>query len=196
LSGDLAVSLPDLAGLRVYYEGAADDLRDEVWSMLRRDADHVLGVEIDRLAPRVALHVELTVTGVRSHEHPLFPAGVTNGGRVAGDPLGPSSSAAFAGVRIELDREAFLWPWLEFVQQSSDVFAYGGGDIERTQDLPDERRARAGARASFPLMPTLRLELRGLAERVTTSDFVPGRTRWNAAAEATATWTPGWRVSR
>ena len=196
ISGDLALSFPRLAGLRVYYEGAAEDLRDEFFSMLRRDADHVLGVEIDRLAPRVALLVELSQTGVRSHEHPLFPAGITNGGRVAGHPLGPSSSAVFAGARVELGRDAFLWPWLEIARQSSDLFAYGTGEIERTQDLPDELRARAGARASFPVTEAVRLELRGLAERVSTADFVEDRTRWNAAAEATATWTPGWRLTR
>jgi hypothetical protein len=194
LSADLAISRPDLAGLRVYYEIAAEDMRDQVWSMLRRDADHVLGLEIDRLAARAALLVELTLTGVRSHEHDVFATGLTSGGRIAGDPLGPSSAAAHFGLRLRPADDAFLFPWLEVVQQASDLYDYSPGQITRTQDLPDELRIRAGARAAFLLGPDLRVELSALAERVTTADFIPGHTRWNAAAEATATWTPGWRV--
>ena len=193
LSGDVAVSVPDLAGLRVYYELAAEDMRDEIGSMLRRDADHVLGVEIDRLAPRTGLLVELTSTGVRSHEHQLFTTGTTSAGRIVGNPLGPSSLAAFAGVRLDVG-DALVWPWLEIARQSSDTYLFGTGVITRLEDNPEEWRARAGARAALRLTSELRLDLRALAERVTTADFTPGRTRWNAAAEAVAVWSPAWRL--
>jgi hypothetical protein len=193
LSADAAVTLPRLAGLRIYYELAAEDLRDQVGSMLRRDADHVVGVSIDRVSPRMGMLVELTSTGVRSHEHSLFTTGMTNAGRVAGNPLGPGSLSAFLGLRIALGDLAAR-PWLEVVRQSNDLYASGTGDIVRTRDLPEEWRARAGSRLSLRLSPDLRIDLRTLAERVTTADFVPDRSRWNAAAEVSAAWTPGWRM--
>lgn len=194
LSADVTVSWPELAGLRVYYEVASEDMRDQLWSMFRRDADHVLGLEVDRLGARAALLVELTLTGMRSHEHDVFTTGLTSGGRIAGNPLGPSSTAAHIGLRLQLADGALLSPWLELVQQSSDLFVDRGGELTIAADLPDEVRARAGARSAFQVTPDLRVELRILAERVTTADFIPGHTRWNAAAEASATWTPGWRV--
>lgn len=194
LSADVALSWPELAGLRVYYEVAAEDMRDELWNMLRRDADHVVGIEIDRLSRRAALLVELTLTGVRSHEHDLFATGLTSRGRVAGAPLGPSSASAHVGLRLQPADDALLAPWFEIVHQSSDLFGETAGRIARVEDLPDELRARGGARAALLLSPDLTLALRALAERVSTADFVPGSTRWNAAAEAALTWTPGWRA--
>jgi hypothetical protein len=192
---DASVSLPSLAGARVYYELAAEDLRDEMLSMVRRDADHVLGVEVDRVAESVALLVELTSTGVRSHEHQLFTTGLTSGGLVAGAPLGPSTRAAFAEVRLDFGRGVIVWPWAEIADQSSDVFDFPTGDIERTEDLPDELRIRSGARAAVSWSADLRFEARVVGERVSTADFVPERIRWNGAVEASATWTPGWRSS-
>jgi Capsule assembly protein Wzi len=195
LSGDVAVSLPDLAGLRVYYELAAEDMRDEVVSMLRRDADHVLGVAVDRVTEHVGVLVELASTGVRSHEHELFTTGLTHGGRVTGHPLGPSSLAAWIGLRLAV-RDAELRPWLELARQSNDRYAYGTGDIVRTEDLPEEWRTRAGARTAWDLTRDLRLELRAWTERVATADFVPARVRWNASFDAIATWRPAWRLAR
>lgn len=192
---DVSVSLPSLAGARVYYEMAAEDLRDEVLSMVRRDADHVLGIEVDRLVERVAVMVELTSTGVRSHEHQLFTTGLTNGGFIAGAPLGPTTRAAFAGVRLDMGRGVLLWPWFEMANQSSDLFDFPTGEIERTEDLPDELRIRSGTRATVIWSTDLRFEARVVGERVSTADFVPGRIRWNAGVEASATWTPGWRSS-
>jgi Capsule assembly protein Wzi len=193
LSGDVAVSLPDLAGLRVYYEFAAEDMRDEIGSMLRRDADHVLGVEIDRVAEHVGVLVELASTGVRSHEHSIFTTGQTHGGRVTGNPLGPSSLAAWIGLRLAVG-DAELRPWLELARQSNDIYAFGTGNIVRTEDLPEEWRTRAGARAAWDFTRDVRLELRAWAERVATADFVPDRARWNASFDAIATWRPDWRL--
>jgi len=195
LSIDVAVTMPSLAGLRAYYELAAEDLRDELASALRRDSDHVLGVEIDSLARHAGLLVELTSTGVRSHEHQLFSTGTTSAGRIAGNPLGPSSLAAFAGLRVDLGATR-MWAWVELARQSNDIYSFGTGEIVRTQDLPEEWRTRAGARAALPLSRELRLDTRAVIERVTTTDFVPDRLRWNAAAVATATWTPRWRLAR
>jgi len=192
LSGDVAVTVPDL-GLRAYYELAAEDMRDEIGSMLRRDADHVLGAEMD-VAPGLGMLVELTSTGVRSHEHQLFTTGTTSGGRVAGNPLGPSTLSAFAGARLDV-ADVRLWPWIEVAHQSNDIYAFGTGDIVRTDDLPDEWRLRAGTRAGLEMTRDLRVEIRALAERVTTADFIPDSERWNAAAEAAVTWTPSWRVA-
>ncbi|HKE14318.1 MAG TPA: capsule assembly Wzi family protein [Kofleriaceae bacterium] len=194
LSIDAAVDLPDLAGLRIYYELAAEDMRDQIGSMLRHDADHVVGVSLARLAPRAGLLLEATSTGVRSEEHSLFTTGLTSAGRVAGNPLGPSSLAAFAGLRLDLGA-VVAWPWVEVVRHSEDIYSFGTGDIVRTADLPEETRLRAGARASWQLSPELRAGIRALAERVTTADFIPGHTRWNGAAEATLEWTPTWRIA-
>jgi hypothetical protein len=192
LAADVALTVPSARGLRVVYQIATEDLRDELGSMLRRDADHVISVQVDRVAPAVGLLVELTRTGVRSHEHQLFTTGTTNAGRIAGVPLGPSSTAAFVGVNarvgpLELD------PWLELVSQPGDLFRFGTGPIVRTEDLPDEGRIRGGIDAALAPATNLRGEVRMLAERVTTSDFVPGRTRWNAALEIAVVWTPAWR---
>lgn len=191
LAADVALTVPSARGLRVVYQIATEDLRDQIGTMLRRDADHVVSVQLDRVAPGVGVLVELTQTGVRSHEHQLFTTGTTNAGRIAGVPLGPSSTAAFVGVKarpwaLELD------PWLELVSQPGDIFAYGTGPIVRTEDLPDEHRLRGGIDAALAPATNLRGEVRMLAERVTTSDFVPGRTRWNAALELAVIWTPGW----
>jgi hypothetical protein len=196
LAADVAVSLPRVAGLRIYYEVASEDLRDDVLGMLRYDADHVLGVELDRLASAVGLLLELTRTGVRSHEHHLFTTGMTNAGRIAGAPLGPDSRAVFAGARFDLADRVTLSPWLELARQSADYyhFPFPSGEIERTQDLPDEWRARAGVRWSMQLSSHLRLEARAMSERVTTADFIPARIRWNAAVEAAVVWTPAWRA--
>jgi hypothetical protein len=155
----------------------------------------VLGVEIDRLAEQVGMLVELTSTGVRSHEHEIFTTGLTHGGRIAGNPLGPSSLAAWVGLRFAV-RGAELRPWLELARQSNDRYLFGTGDIVRTEDLPEEWRTRAGARAGWDLTRDVRLELRASAERVTTADFVPDRTRWNASFDAIATWRPDWRLAR
>jgi hypothetical protein len=130
---------------------------------------------------------------VRSHEHDLFTTGLTSGGRITGNPLGPSSTAAHVGIRLQPANDVVVSPWLEVVQQSRDLYV-DTGEITIAEDLPDERRLRAGARAAFPLAAGLRIELRALTERVTTSDFIPGHTRWNAAGEAAITWTPGWRA--
>jgi hypothetical protein len=194
LSVDAAISLPRLAGLRVTYELAAEDLRDEVLSMLRRDADHVLGVE---LAPRgVSLLVELSRTGIRSHEHQLFTTGVTSRARIAGAPLGPASTALFAGARVPLGPGWSVAPSLELARQSADLYVFGTGEIRRTADLPDETRARARGRTSAQLRPDLVVDAGLELERVTTADFMPGHTRWNAGLELTATWTPMWRLAR
>ncbi len=193
LSIDLAVTVPD-AGLRLYYELAAEDMRDEIGTMLRRDADHVLGAEVDGVVPGVGLLAELTSTGVRSHEHQLFTTGTTSGGRVAGNPLGPGSLAVFVGARLDLAGMT-VWPWIEVARQSNDIYAFGTGDIVRTDDLPEEWRTRGGARLSLDVARDVRLEVRALAERVTTADFVANRERWNAAAEVSATWTPRWRLA-
>ena len=193
LSIDLSVTVPD-AGLRLYYELAAEDMRDEIGTMLRRDADHVLGAEIGRVASGVGLLVELTGTGVRSHEHQLFTTGTTSGGRIAGNPLGPGSLAAFISGRLDVAGTT-VWPWIEVARQSNDIHAFGTGDIVRTDDLPEEWRTRGGARLGLDVARDIRLEVRALAERVTTADFVPDRERWNAAAEVSATWTPRWRLT-
>jgi hypothetical protein len=87
-------------------------------------------------------------------------------------------------------------PWIEVARQSNDIYSFGTGDIVRTDDLPEEWRLRGGARAGLDVARDVRLELRVLAERVTTADFIPGSERWNAAAEVSATWTPQWRLSR
>ncbi len=94
VSADIAVTLPE-AGLRLYYEGAAEDLRDEIGSMLRRDADHVLGAEVNDVAPGVGLLVELTSTGVRSHEHQLFTTGMTSAREGGGQPARPRLAGGF-----------------------------------------------------------------------------------------------------
>jgi Capsule assembly protein Wzi len=193
LAADVSVTIPRLAGLRAYYEVAAEDLRDEIGSMLARDADHVLGLELDHMTPRTALLVELTRTGVRSHEHHVFTTGTTNAGRIPGNPLGPGSTAAFAALRLDLDVLSATCG-LELARQSSDTYFFASGPIVRTADLPDEWRFRSTGRVVVPVSPAVRVDFRSFGENIRTADFVPDRTRLNLGFEAVVIWTPSWRL--
>ena len=186
---DLAVSSAVLGGLRGYYELAAEDLRREVGTVLLRDADHVLGLSVESLLPRIGCLVELTRTGVRSQEHDVFTTGMTSGGHVAGNPLGPDANAVFAELRID-GGPALIRPWIEVARLSSDRYYTPEGEIVRTEDLPEEWRLRAGVRAGLAITSELRVEPSGFAERVIDADFIVGRTRWNLGGEAVLAWRP------
>jgi hypothetical protein len=188
--GDIAVRLP---GVRVYYAVVFEDIRKKYWHhAVVRDADHLIGAEAAALGPdrRHAVTLELYRSGVRSQEHQPRITGLTNGGRVAGAPLGPDATSIFLGGRIALTC-ATLFPWLEVARADSDGYAFTHlGPIERTVNGPAESRYRLGSRARVPLTHGVAVEAEGLVEHVVGFGFEPGVSRTNARLAVALLWQP------
>jgi capsule assembly protein Wzi len=180
VSLDAAVSL---RGARIYYELAFEDLRRELWSAIRYDADHLLGIECAALGAdgRYGLTVELELTGVRSGEHAIRTTGLTSEGRVFGSPLGPAASSVFVGgwgqrgaLRVQ--------PWLEVASLSSDTYVFPpDAGISRSQRGPSERRARVGVALALQLRGDLRAEGEVSGEWIAGRAFDPGAREQSAA---------------
>lgn len=177
---DVAVSLGDT---QVVYQLVFEDLRKELVSALRHDADHLVSVRLPWLT------LELRKTGERSHEHAPRITGFTQGGHIVGDPLGPAALAAFAGGRIPL-ATTDLMPWAELARLGTDTFSYGDGPVARTASGPTELRARLGIRARIPLTDQLELEPEAIFEDVERPAFVPGTRAANVVLRATLVWRP------
>jgi hypothetical protein len=180
VSLDAAVSI---RGARIYYELAFEDLRRQLWSATRFDADHLLGIEHAALGPdgRYGLIVELQRTGMRSHEHAIRTTGLTSEGRVFGSPLGPAASSVFVGgwahrgpLRIQ--------PRLEVANLGSDTYVFPpGARISLSQPGPSERRARVGVALAVQLRKDLRAEGEVSGEWIEGRAFDPGAREHSAA---------------
>lgn len=180
VSLDAAVSV---RGARIYYELAFEDLRRELWSAIRYDADHLLGIEYAALGSdgRSGLTVELQRTGVRSQEHAIRTTGLTSEGRVFGSPLGPAASSVFVGAWGH--RGALrIQPWLEVASLSSDTYVFPpDAGISRSQRGPSERRARLGVAVALQLRRALRAEAEVSGEWIENRAFEPGARERSAA---------------
>jgi hypothetical protein len=180
VSLDVAVSV---RGARIYYELAFEDLRSQLWSATRFDADHLLGIEHAALGPggRYGVIIELQHTGVRSQEHAIRTTGLTSEGRVFGSPLGPAASSVFVGgwrCRGPLR----LQPWLELASLRSDTYVFpADAGISLSQRGPSERRARVGVTLTVQLRRDLRADGDVSGEWIAGRAFDPGARERSAA---------------
>jgi len=180
VSLDVAASI---RGARNYYELAFEDLRRQLWSATRFDADHLLGIEHAALGPggRYGLIVELQRTGARSHEHAIRTTGMTSEGRVLGSPLGPGASSVFVGGWLRRG-PLRIQPWLELASLSSDTYVFPQGqEISLAQRGPSERRARVGVTLAVDLRPDLRADCEVGGEWIAGRAFDPGARELAAA---------------
>jgi hypothetical protein len=172
-----------IRGARIYYELAFEDIRQQLWSAIRFDADHLLGIEHAALGPdgRYGVVIELQHTGVRSQEHAIRTTGMTSEGRVFGSPLGPAASSVFVGgwgcrgsLRIQ--------PWLELAQLRSDTYLFpDDAGVSLSQRGPSERRARVGLTLAVQLRRDLRAETDVSGEWIAGRAFEPGARETSAA---------------
>lgn len=173
VSVDAAVAV---RGARIYYELAFEDLRRQMWSAIRFDADHLLGIEHAALGPggRSGLIIELQHTGVRSHEHAIRTTGLTSEARVFGSPLGPAATSVFVGGWTR--RGALrIQPWLELANLRSDTYVFPHDDgISLSQRGPSEGRARIGVELAVQLRPDLRADCELGGEWIAGRAFDPG----------------------
>jgi hypothetical protein len=179
---DVAVRVPEL-GARVVYQMMLEDLRTEVVSAFRYDADHFLAVTTRWGS------IEVRKTGERSYEHVPRLTGFTTGDHIVGDPLGPAALAAYVDGRIPVMRDV-ITPWIEVARLGSDTFAFGNGPIVRTGTGETELHFRAGVRARVPINDQLELDPEAAIEDVERFAFVPGAQRTNALLRATLVWRP------
>lgn len=177
---DVAVRLD---GVRVTYQVMFEDLRHEVWSAVRHDADHVVDVDTGWLT------VELHKTGIRAYEHSPRVTGLTSGGRIVGDPLGPDAQAVLVAGRIPAPWGAVA-PWAEVARFASDLYQYGTGPIVKIDDGTAELRFRIGVRARVALGRGLELAPDAALEDVERAAFVSGARRVNALFRAALIWRP------
>lgn len=182
-----------LGTARLYYTLVFEDWRKHFIDAVHYDADHVLGIELAALG-RNALVVEVARTGVRSYEHSPRRTGLTNAGRIAGDPLGPDTQSVFVGGRIAFGDRA-VQPWLQLARLSSDTYdLVPYGPIHRVTTGVAELRLRTGAKLRIPLTRELRVEPEVVFERVGSAGFDPTARRNNVGVTATVSWQP--RVRR
>jgi hypothetical protein len=181
---DVAARIAGLGGARIAYQLMFEDLRKEFASALRYDADHVLTVQTRWLT------VEWQRTGVRAYEHTPRFTGLTSGGRIVGDPLGPDAHAVFVGGRIAIARGVAM-PWIEVARFASDTYEFlNPGPVVRTARGPAELRFRIGARARVPIGRDLELAPEAALEDVERASFVPGARHINAMLRAVLVWRP------
>ncbi|HEY0477134.1 MAG TPA: capsule assembly Wzi family protein [Kofleriaceae bacterium] len=183
---DVTARIADLGGLggaRLTYQLMFEDLRTQLVSALRHDADHVAGVETRWLT------LEWQKTGIRAYEHAPRVTGFTTGGHIVGDPLGPGAQAVFAGARIPA-RWGVVMPWAEVARLSSDTYRFGDGPIVRTGEGTAELRFRIGARARVPVGHGLEIDPEIALEDVERASFVPGARSIGAVFRAVLVWRP------
>ncbi|HEY0989701.1 MAG TPA: capsule assembly Wzi family protein [Kofleriaceae bacterium] len=181
---DIAARIAGLGGARITYQLMFEDLRKEIASALRHDADHVLAVQTRWLT------VEWQRTGVRAYEHAPRFTGLTSGGRIVGDPLGPDAHAVLVGGRIAT-RRGVAMPWIEVARFASDTYEFlDPGPVVRTSSGTAEWRFRIGARAHVPIGRGLALDPEAAFEDVERASFVPGARHINAMLRAVLVWRP------
>jgi hypothetical protein len=192
LSLDVAVRIPELSAMRVYYQLVFEDTEKTFLNALEYDADHLLGLEVRKLdlGPVRRLFVEFEHTGVNSQEHSVFTTGMTNAGRTIGSALTPDGTSVWVRADLVLG-PLQLSPWAEWLRFKSDVY-------NQTQERgvfvvstgPQEHRQRLGADLLLPLAPGWRLEARAFGERIANTDLVPGSTTFGGGVQAAVVWTP------
>jgi hypothetical protein len=180
---DVAVRVDALGGARIVYQLMFEDLRKELASALRYDADHFLA-----LTTRWA-SLEVRKTGERAYEHVPRVTGFTTGGDIVGDPLGPAAEAVFVSGRIPI-ADRVIVPWAEAARLDSDTFAFGNGPIVRTSAGGSEFRFRLGVRVRVPIDAHVELDPEATIEDVEREAFVPGARRINTVLRAALVWRP------
>ena len=181
---DVAARIDGFGGARITYQLMFEDLRHQVGSALRYDADHVVDFATRWLT------VEWQHTGVRSYEHIPRLTGFTSGGRIVGDPLGPGAQAVYAGGRIPA-RWGVVMPWAEVAALASDRYAIAAGQpITKSGDGPTELRLRIGVRARLPVGADLELDPEAAVEDVERAAYVPGARRINTVIRGVVVWRP------
>jgi hypothetical protein len=186
LGFDIAARIAGFGGARITYQLMFEDVRKQLASALRYDADHVVDVQTRWLT------VEWQRTGVRSYEHIPRITGFTTDGRIVGDPLGPAAQAVFVGGRIPIARGAVM-PWTEVAQLASDTYSFPeDGPIRKAGGGATELRVRIGARARLAVGAGLELAPEIALEDVERAAFVPGARRLNAVLHASLVWRPAW----
>lgn len=179
---DVAARIDGFGGARITYQLMFEDLRHQLGSALRYDADHVVDLTTRWLT------IEWQHTGMRSYEHTPRVTGFTSGGRIVGDPLGPAAHAVFVGGRFALPWGVVM-PWAEVAALATDRYAFPAGQpIVRIAGGPTELRVRIGARARIALADRLELDPEAAVEDVADAAYVPGARRINAVVRATIVW--------
>ena len=180
--------------VELYLDGMLDDFDvRRLGSSLWEDAGYVAGVVLPRLGHDGAsrLDVEYQHTGLRYYEHGQFRSGVTSSRQIIGLPLGPRGDALVGRVRHDAGRRNIGWLTGAIERRSGDQYTVatsGAGDagwqFVKTEDRPEEVRARLVAGWSRVGTRNARIELEGGIERVLDHAFVEGAAQTNALLRA------------
>jgi len=186
--GDVSWLIPEVHGVRVYYQVMFEDIRRaRLIDAVRYDADHLFGVELAALG-RHSVMAEYHQTGVRSHEHTIRMDGLTSGGRVGGSPLGPDAKSFYVGAGFELEALT-LQPWIERASSASDHYVFEHrGAITLEEFGRKEFRTRIGSRARVRLRKGFYFEADTALEHVNNFGFQRGTTRWNGRIALDLVW--------
>jgi Capsule assembly protein Wzi len=194
VSFDAAVSVPQLAGARVYLEIAFEDFRHKFLNVLQFDTDYLVGLELRALSmgPLRRIFAEVGTTGRVAEESPEWRTGFSSAGRPFGTPLGPEGESVY--LRAELEAPGVrVAPWGEWLRLKSDTYVSNGdgaGGVRVASVGPSENRQRLGVDVALPLSPALSLNVTAYAERVGNADLVPGSTILNGGLVTALRYMP------
>lgn len=190
---DFHVRVPSARGFELYAEGALDDFefRRFVGSLLD-DGGYIAGFAFTCLTEcgRLGLRAEYHQTGIRYYTHFFFPEGITQGGTLLGDQLGPRGIGSY----VTLDGETARGEWsLTGAYEVRSGNLYGSGLVGPDSDFvfvrvaarPGEHRQRLMATwTPGRLDARTTVSLTGGIERVKNFNFVGGATRTNGLVQA------------
>ncbi len=180
---DASVRTAVLGGTRFTYQLVFEDLRHEMISAIRHDADHAVAVATRWLT------VEWQKTGARAYEHVPRTTGFTTGGRIVGTALGPGAHALSIAGRIAAQR-IVVAPWVQVAQFATDTYAFGDGPIVRAGSGRTELRFRIGAGVRLPVSRCVELDGEIAIEDVERAAFAPGVRQDNVVLRALLVWRP------
>lgn len=183
LGFDASLRTAALGGTRVTYQLVFEDLRHEMISAIRYDADHALEIATRWLA------IEWQKTGARAYEHVPRTTGFTTAGRIVGASLGPGAHALSMFGRIVVPG-IVITPWVQVARLATDTYAFGDGPIVRTGSGPAELRVRIGVGVRLPVSRCVELDGEIAVEDVERAAFVPGVRRDNVVLRALLVWRP------
>jgi hypothetical protein len=191
---DYSLRVPELGGMRIYFEHTLDDADPRRWgSTFWSDAGHIGGISFANLGGDGALGAtaEFHHTGLRFYEHTPYTSGLAFNRVLLGDPLGNEADAAY--LRLSWDAASTS----SFTVDGAIERRYGNvlgttttgprEDNFRFVTLvgfPPEWRHRVAATWSYEPSERWRAQVQGGYERVRDYAFVRGSTRNQVLASA------------
>jgi hypothetical protein len=198
---DIRWSVPRLAGMALYAEGAVDDFdARRLRSSLLEDAGYIAGMSLACITEcgRLGLRAEYRQTGIRYYTHTDFPSGIQQNGVLIGDPLGPRGLGGYLSLDAELSALWALAVIGAYEVRSGNRYAStasgpqdSGFRFVQVEHHPGEHRSSAlitwtspSRRSRSAVSATVGIE------RISNFAFVDGRDRTNGLAQLHYEWRP------